>query len=114
MRSGHCFDLIEQNDKDLRRRCTTDGYSRRRTRNSLFIVRVEGLDPGWCGIYRDGWGWVHVCPERIHNIEMWYRTYTGVERWHAVQVFFEHHKDDRQVMYACIYIAGGESVVLGR
>ena len=57
MRSGHYFDFMEQNDKVLYRSCITHGYSRRRTRSTLFIVRVEGLGPSWCGIYRDGWGW---------------------------------------------------------
>ena len=56
MRSGHYFDFIGQNDKVLHWDCTTHGYSRR-TRSTLFIVRVEGLGSGWCGIYREGWGW---------------------------------------------------------
>ena len=56
MRSGHYFDFIEQNDKVLHRNCTTHGYSRRKTRSSLFMARVKGLGPGWCGIFREGWG----------------------------------------------------------
>ena len=40
--------LLEQNNKVLHRNCTTHGDSRRRTQSTLFIVRVEGLGPGWC------------------------------------------------------------------
>ena len=54
MRSGHYFNSVEQNDKSLYRNCTTHGYSRRRTRSTLFIVRVWGLGSGWFGIYREG------------------------------------------------------------
>ena len=79
MRSGHYFDFIEQNDKVLHRSCTTHGYSRRGTQNTLFIVRVEGFGPGWCGIYREGWGWVHVGPEWIGNEKIWYRTHRSRE-----------------------------------
>ena len=56
IRSRYYFDFLEQNDKALHRNCTAHGHSRRRTRSTLFIVRVEGLDTGWCGIYREGWG----------------------------------------------------------
>ena len=74
MRSGHYSDFIEQNDNVLRPNCTNHGHSRRRTRSTLFIVRVGGLGAGWPGIYREGWGWVHAGPEWIGNEEIWYRT----------------------------------------
>ena len=25
--------------------------------STMFIVRVKGLGPRWCGIYHEGWGW---------------------------------------------------------
>ena len=56
MRSMHYFGFIKLIDKVLHRNCTTHGYSRRRMRSTLFIVRVEGLAPGWGSICREGWG----------------------------------------------------------
>ena len=45
MRPGHYFDFTEQNDNVLHRNFTTHDFSRRRTRSTLFIVRVGGLVP---------------------------------------------------------------------
>ena len=76
MLSGHYFDFLEQNGKVLHRNCTTHGYSRRRTRSTMFIVRVKELGPAWCGICREGWGggpcWSRMDREGIAR--------TGVEK----------------------------------
>ena len=47
--------------------------------STLFIVRVGGLSPGWSGIYREGWGGVHVGPKWLGNEEIWYRTHRSRE-----------------------------------
>ena len=79
MRSGHYFNFIEQNGKVLHRNCTTHGYSRR-TRSTLFIVRVEGLGPGWCGIYREGWGVGSMLVRNVWEMRRFGNARTGVER----------------------------------
>ena len=79
-RSGHYFDFIEQNVKVLHHNCTTHGYSRRRTRRTLFSVRVERLGPGWCGIYREGWGVESILVRNGWEMRRFGNARTGVEK----------------------------------